>query len=378
MAVATAFFINGSVFAVWAPQIPSVQARLHLTPGGLGLTLLGAALGAVAVMPPAGAVTARLGTRMVVTAAALLFCAFLPLVFLAPSAPVLFGALVIFGASAASMDVAMNTAGVAVEDAMGSPIMSSLHGLWSFGSLAGALAATAAAGLAVPTLPFLVGCALLLAAAILVASPALPAARSSGSPAFAPITRPLLALAIVCFCSFLAEGSVADWSAVYLRRTLGATAVLGAGGFAAFQFTMTSGRLLGDRVTKALGPVRLVRAGALVAAGGLSLALLVPIPVTALVGFAAMGIGLANIVPIVFSAGGRTPGVAAGPGIAAVATAGYFGMLSGPPSIGFTADAVTLRGGLALVVVLCLIAAALAGAARHAARSDPEDETALS
>lgn len=377
LAVSAAFFINGAVFAVWAPQIPAVQARLHLTPGGLGLTLLGAALGAVLIMPPAGAITARFGARTVISTAALLFCALLPLVFMAPSAPVLFLTLAAFGASAAAMDVSMNTAGVAVEDAMGAPVMSSLHGLFSLGALCGALAATAAAVMAIPTEPFLLGAALLPAAAILVARPALPAARADGSPAFAPITRPLLALAIICFCAFLAEGSVADWSAVYLRRTLGAAAALGAAGYAAFQLTMTCARLLGDRVTSALGPVRLVRLGCLLAAAGLALALLIPVPAAAVVGFAAMGVGLANVVPILFSAGGRTPGVAAGPGIAAVATAGYLGMLAGPPAIGFTADAVTVRGGLALVVALSLVGALLAPAARHATRADPEDVAIL-
>jgi len=168
----------------------------------------------------------------------------------------------------------------------------------------------------------------------------------------------LLALGTIAFCSMLGEGAVFDWSAVYLR-SLGADAWLAAAGYTSFSLAMAAARLAGDRLTQRIGPRPLVRASGLLAGGGLAASLALAQPVAALAGFAAIGLGLALVVPLVFSAAARVPGTAAGPAIAAVTTTGYLGFLAGPPAIGLIAEAFGLPAALALVVVGCLVITAL-------------------
>jgi len=364
-AVLAVFFVHGAVFANWVPLIPTVQQKLGLSTGTLGLALLGSAVGSLLAMPIAGWVIARAGSRRVVTVAGLAYCAALLLPVMAPSLPALFLALVVFGACQGSTDVAMNAQGITVEARFGRPTMSAFHGFWSLGGLAGAtVSGTFAAAGAAPWQRAL-GATIILAAALVVATRSfLPKGVDAAShgPAFARITRPLIALGIVGFCALMAEGSIGDWSALYLRHVLGAGPALAAAGYATFTLTMTIGRLTGDRVTAHLGPVILVRLGGAVLAAGLGLALIGGQTAAALVGFALAGIALANIVPILFSAAGRTPHLAAGPAIAAVSTASFVGFLIGPPAIGITADHLTLRGGLAIVAGLGVLMAVLAPA----------------
>jgi len=179
-------------------------------------------------------------------------------------------------------------------------------------------------------------------------------------------TRSLFNLGIVAFCVMLSEGAMADWSAIYLRRTLETGPGLAAAGYAVFSLAMAVCRLTGDRLTQRLGPVGMVRIGGTIAATGLGLSLVIAQPVAALIGFASVGVGLSSLVPIVFSAAGRTPGIAPGLALSAVTTTGYCGFLCGPPLIGFVADFLTLRVALGIVVIMSAMSAVLA---RTVARS---------
>jgi fucose permease len=247
----------------------------------------------------------------------------------------------------------------------------------------GALAGGLVAELGIGPGPHLVVTALALGlVGLVVTRDLLPAsadavgARRAG-PILARIPRAVLGLGVIGFCALLAEGSVSDWSAVYLDGTLDASPGIAAAGYAAFSLAMFGGRLLGDRLTDVLGPERIVRFGSLLAAGGLSLALAAPAPAVALLGFALTGAGLSIIVPVIFSAAGRAPGMPPGRGIAAVTTTGYLGFLVGPAIIGFLAGAATLRGALGFVVCLTLVMAALAGATRQADPAREEHESAM-
>jgi MFS family permease len=171
----------------------------------------------------------------------------------------------------------------------------------------------------------------------------------------------VLLLGVLAFAVLFAEGAMGDWSAVYLRDVVGAGPGVAATGYAAFSVMMALGRLVGDRLTEAVGAHRLVGVGAAVAAAGVVLALLQPHAVAVAIGFGAVGGGLATAFPSVMTAASRVPGTTAGDGIAAVATLGYFGLLAGPPIIGFVAQLTSLRGGLALVAVACAVTAGLAG-----------------
>jgi fucose permease len=159
-------------------------------------------------------------------------------------------------------------------------------------------------------------------------------------------------LGAVSLIALMAEGAMGDWSAVYIRMDLGAAASTAAYGFAAFSLTMAIGRLTGDRLVARLGAVAVLVGGALIGAGALGAAVIAAHPMAAVIGFAGVGLGLSNIIPIVFSATGRLPGLAPGIGIAAVSTTGYFGFLAGPPLIGLVAEVSSLPIGLGAVALL--------------------------
>jgi MFS family permease len=354
LAVAALFFANGCGLGSWVPHIPDVKLWHGLSDAVLGLALLAIAAGAVAALPVAGALVARSGSRPVTRGAALLFCAALPLPLLAPDLPTLLAALALLGTGTGALDVAMNAHAVLVETRYGRPIMSSFHGLFSVGGLAGAALAGGAMHAGLAPIAHLAAAAFVLAIAALAAWPALlPTAPAAvDGPLFVLPRGRLIGLGAIAIIGLMAEGAMGDWSAVYLRRDLGATAGTAASGFAAFSLAMALGRLTGDRLVARSGRAALLACGALTGGATLGAALLAAKPFAAVLGFAGMGFGLANVVPIVFGAAGRLPGLTPGIGIAAVSTAGYFGFLAGPPLIGFVAEASSLTVALGLVAAV--------------------------
>jgi MFS family permease len=370
-AVAFIFLANGMIIGTWAAHIPLVAARLDISHGVLGVALLAMALGALVAMPLGGAAIARLGSAAVTRAAALaLFATFL-LPLIAPHPGLLIAALLVFGAANGLLDVAMNAHGVLVEHRLGRPVMSSFHGMWSLGGLIGA----GAAAVLLPLMPALAEGVLVTAVAAAMGIAALlqllPTATDvhSGEGAFAWPSRATLALGVLCFLAMSTEGAVLDWSALHLKESLTLGPGLAATGFAAFSASMAAGRFAGDWIRGHIGAVALVRWSALLGAVGLAVALVAPVAVLAIAGFAAVGFGMSNLVPIFFGAAGRIPGQASGTGIAAVATMGYTGFLAGPPVIGFVADVTSLAVALGLIVLACL---AIALAAWTVAPAEPQ------
>lgn len=363
-AVAAVFFANGTIVGTWAAQIPLVQERLAISHSTLGLSLLTMALGALIAMPLAGQATARFGSAAVTRASTIALLATFPLPLLAPAAPLLMAALLVFGAANGVMDVAMNAHGVAAEGRYGRPIMSSLHGMWSLGGLVGA-------GLAALLLPLVPALAegLIATAAMAVVGIAglfhlLPASADNGprGKAFALPGRATIGLGLLCFLCMMSEGAVLDWGALHLKDSLGTSPGLAAAGFAAFSGSMATSRFCGDFLRGRMGNGALVQWSASLATLGVVVALTVPVAPLAIAGFGLVGLGLANLVPVFFGAAGRIPGEAPGTAIAAVATLGYFGFLAGPPVIGFVADLTTLAIALGMIVVATLTIAATARA----------------
>lgn len=372
LAIRLVFLANGAVLAGWAPLVPLAKARLGLDEGQLGLVLLALGAGAILAMPLAGPLIARHGSRAVSIAAGLAFAALLPLLGAPlPGAPLLAVALFAFGAANGLMDVAMNAQAVAVEAKGTRPIMSSIHGIFSIGGLLGAVSVSLLLRAGLP--PAAAALALGAAAMALLAAQAralLPRAedRPGDGHGFALPRGPVLAFGLLCFIMLLAEGSMIDWSAVYLAQQRGMEVSLAGLGFGAFSVAMAAARLSGDALNARLGPVRLLRGGALLAALGLAVAVLLPQAWAALLGFVLVGLGIGNAVPLLFSAAGRLPGVAPGTAIAAVATLGYAGLLAGPALIGFAARLTSLPVALAGVALLVLAVAAWAGIAREGAK----------
>lgn len=368
--VVVLFLVHGLVVSTWISRIPAVQTKLHLSNAILGMTLLSSAVGAVLTIPAVGYLISRYGSKRVCTFSSVAFCLAVILMGLAFDALSLAGALFVFGVLAAAMDVSMNAQGVEVEKGIGRPTMSRFHGMFSLGAMAGAAAggAVAARGAAVP-LHFAVSATanlvgVLLVAPLLMRDASSAVERQHRLP-LRQIPKVLLALSAIGFCILLAEGAIADWTAVYLRQILNAGAGTAAAGYSVFSGAMAGFRFLGDFITERLGPLRTVRGGCLVAAAGLLSALAATSPEWSMPGLAATGAGLSVIIPLVFGSGGRVPSVSPGPGIATVTGIGYVGFIVGPPSIGFVSQIVTLRYALGIVVACCLVAALLAGFMRQ-------------
>jgi hypothetical protein len=365
-AVISIFLIHGLVVATWVSRIPSIQAALRLSNGVLGLTLLSSAAGALCAIPITGWLVNRYGSKPITICASVSFCLTLSLIGLAANRAGLAGALFIFGAAAAAMDVSMNAQGVEVEKALGHPTMSRFHALFSLGGMLGAGAGGLVARAQIsPMVHFSVASVLLLIATIAI-SPLFihTAPRIIEGAHRLPIRQVppiLLALSAIAFFILLTEGAMADWTGLYLRQILNAGPGLAAAGYAVFSAAMALFRLLGDIITLRLGPARTVRTGSLTAGLGLLWAISMRSPAWALPGFFAAGAGLSVIIPLVFGSGGRVGLVSPGAGIATVTGLGYFGFIVGPPVIGFVSQIVTLRYALLVVVLCCLTSAYLAG-----------------
>ncbi len=351
----------------WLSRIPAVQENLHLSVSVLGVALLGASFGALAAMSMISRVIGRFGSARVTRWATLGFCAVLPFPALARGPVTLTLCLVVYGAFAGSMDVAMNTQAVDLERSYGRPIMVGFHALFSFGGMIGAGLGGLAAGFGVPPLIHLsIGGVLLFLAGSLVCRKLLIVEKEPDLDRSAArvMLRPLAGLAIVAFCILLGEGALADWSAVYLRQFAGQG--MAATGYAVFSLTMALGRLAGDKLRSRLGSVTMVRGGSALAAVGLGAALVAGNMVPALIGFACAGAGWASVFPITCGAAGRKTGAQPEAGVAAVTATGFFAFLVGPPLIGFLAQASSLRAALSVVVLLSAITTLLAGVVRDA------------
>ena len=354
VALAVAFVSFGAVDGTWAARLPAIKARLQLDSGRLGIAIFCVSLAATAMLPFAGWLASKRGSRgpialgLVVTAAGITAAAFAPsLALLAPSACLL-------GAGFGIVDVAANAHGVAVERRLQRPVLSALHGAWSLGLLSGSgLAAGMAAAAVGVRVHFPIVAAGAVVLAFLLVPRLLPSAEDAAvDTAHFALPRGALALpALLTFCSMFVESATMNWSAVFLAGPAGASAAVAAGGVVAYSIAMVAARLVGDRLSARWGVAGLARRGGVLTCVGVALALATRTPVPALVGFALVGAGCAALVPALFRVAASAPGVSSGAGIAAVATAGYTGGVINGPAIGFLARGVGLSAALSLLGV---------------------------
>ena len=371
-AITAVFFIDGALFATWASRVPALATRTHADTAALGLALLAPAIGALVAMPSVGRWLPGRSSAWFCRVSIAALAASLALPALARSIPVLAATLLLVGVANATLDVSMNAHGVSVERHLGRPILSSLHAAWSFGGFTGAGLGALAAAVKLGLVVHLGGAAIIFGAVGLLATRwLLPADRDAdaGAPRLRAMRLPprLALIGAACFCSFLAEGGAADWSAKLVRDDLAGTAALGALAYAAFSLAMGTGRLVSDAVWTRLGPVKLLKRFSLLASAGFAAALAVGTAPAAIAGFAALGLGLSGVVPTLFRSASDQPGVATGPALAAVSTLGYTGFLAGPPLVGGLAQLTSLRLACGLFVLSGLLVLALASAARSPA-----------
>lgn len=357
------FLLHGLLFASWSAHIPQVKAHVGVTDAGLGLALLGAPAGSVSAMVASARLLPRFGSRRMVRACLLGYCAAGPVVGLAGSALALFAALFAWGAFQGALDVSMNTQAVTVERSAGRPLMSGFHASWSIGALVGAAIGVGGVALGLS----LTGQMLLLAVpALLIGEPLAgrmlpdraPAAAEHGARRAAfRLSRPVLVLGAIAFASMLCEGASADWASVLLRGPLRSGAVVAGLGYTAFALSMVVVRLSGNRVLTRLRVQTALPLLAAIAAAGFTAGLASGLEVTTIAGFAFLGIGLALVVPTVNSAAGRLPGLSPGATIASVSACGWAGFVAGPPLIGELGSATSLPLALGVLPVLVVFIA---------------------
>lgn len=368
VAVAAMFALNGALLGSWAARIPAVIATHELSEATFGLLLLAMGLGALISFPAAGRFADRFGAYGVTRVLAWAYLPSLVLPALAPSPLWLGAALLVFGGLLGAMDVTMNSWAAEVEKAGGRSVMSSFHAMWSFGTGLGAAAGAGAAalGLSVP-LHFLLAAAGFGALFLWLSRIGWTSARrphDPEAPVFALPRGALVLLGVMALASGAGEGSVADWSAVFLTTELGVGEARAALGYSVFSVVMVGMRLIAGPLITRLGPVRVARASGLAAALGLALIVGSDTLVMALAGFALMGTGYAAIWPMAFTRAASDPHVPPGRAIASVATLGYGALLIAPPIIGFIAETLSLRAAFAMIGALALLIILLAGVLR--------------
>ena len=352
------FFIGGFGAASWAPLVPLLRERLVIGDDVLGLLLLCIGIGSLLTMPLSGALSARLGCRRVLVTAGILYASVLLSICLIDSIWIAVPVILFFGAIMGCIDVVINVAAVIVEKGIGRRIMSGMHGFWSLGGFVGAGLYGVWVGILGLT-PFqstAIASALILMFTAFFGRHLIPYGGGGGS--LIAIPRGIVIfVGITAFIAFLSEGAVMDWSGVYLTVVRGMDLSHAGVGFSVFSAAMLLMRFLGDRTTQKVGQCPVAVGGALLTFVGILLVMFAPVDALLYLGFFAIGIGSANIVPVFFSLMGKQTVMPIGTAVSAVSTMGYLGILAGPAAIGFVSAHTNLQTAFGMLAALSLLQA---------------------
>ena len=349
LAMRILFFAMGSVFGAWASRIPDVKRSLELSDGALGLALFAGPAGEFCAITVTALVIRRIGSKAVMVMGLPLYGATLALVGAAPSFAWLAAALFGFGFACNYYNIALNAQAVEVEVMHRRPVMSSFHGMWSLGGVAGGIAGSAAASLgAAPAWHFLAAASAAAASALLLRNsilqhdpPRKTAPRRRGR--LANPSSFILLLGFIAFANMATEGTMYDWSAVFFAQVVQPADHLVRAGFVACMCAMVTGRFLGDRLVARFGPVRVLQTGGVFVACGIVLACLRPSVLWSTAGFALVGLGMSPAIPLCYSLTARSRRVEPSVGISLISSIGFFGILCSPALTGFLAECFGLR-----------------------------------
>ena len=366
IAVAISFFITGAAGSTWLARIPFIQEHLKIGNALLGIAFLCLSIGSIAGMKIAGYLAAKLGSKQLIVWSTALMCLIMPVPGLVSDFLMLCLSILLFGIFLGTINILMNTLAVELEKQLEKPIMSSMHGLHSIGTMIGAIIGSLVSMVRMePWIHFSLA-ALIFATSLPISQKWLniieekteiELASENNQQRKVAWTPYLMTLGAVAFCSCWCEGLVADWSGVYFRSVLNTSIELASHGFVGFCITMSLGRMFGDWALKRIGSGLMVRGGIAIALIGIIVSLLSTNLWIAAVGFSLVGLGLANIVPIVFRAAGNALDANPSESLATVASISYFSFLIGPPVEGFVAQYCGLRVALAIAIpLLALIA----------------------
>jgi len=356
MSTRSAFFIAGFGMGAWAPLVPYAQHRLNLDAASLGMLLLCLGSGSLLTMLFSGKLAGRFGCRAMIIAGAIMLCMSLPLLAIVSSMPLMILSLLIFGAGVGLADVTVNIQGALVEQHSDVPLMSGFHGLFSVGGIVGSACGSLvlSAGLS-PLTTALCADAVIILILLYSGKHLLPFAshdEDQKSPFKPKLT--LILMAAMCMVCFLAEGSMLDWSGVWLSSERGLGIEHAGWGYASFGLAMAIMRLSGDRIVNLLGRKKLLCLSGFFAMSGFATAVFVPGWEASLAGFVLIGIGAANVAPVLTTLAGMQKSMPPNMSVAFVSTVGYLGILMGPALLGFIAHAFSLP-----VAFLCVSAALL-------------------
>ena len=360
LATRLAFLVAGFGVATWAPLVPFAKTRLGIDDGALGMLLLCLGAGSVSSMLLTGALCSRHGSKPVVGVTGVVMALLLPTLALAGTPLALGLALFAFGAALGSLDVAMNVHAVAVERIASRPLMSGFHAMYSVGGFAGSAFMTALLSLHVRPWAGAVVCGALMLAAMATAWPRLLAKTRGGErgPLFAVPRGLIFVLAGLATVTFLAEGALLDWSALLVTDSGLVATAQGGLGYMLFSVAMTIGRFSGDALVARIGDRATLLWGGLATVAGFVVLLVAPVAAVAMAGFLSIGLGAANLVPVLFRRAGTQDAMPPALAVAAITTTGYAGVLAGPAAIGFLARAIGLQGAFWLVcLLLCIVPA---------------------
>lgn len=354
LAVAAFFFIAGLSFASWASRIPDVKARLQLSDAALGGVLFALPVGSMISLPFAGWLVARHGSKKIMTIAATCYPMVLILIGLSAQVWQIVPVVFLFGLLGNLCNIAVNTQAVGVEALYGRSIMASFHGIWSLAGFTGAAIGTfmVSKGI-VPVYHFLFIAVLSVTSVWMIRHFTL--AKDAGHPGQPLFVKPdgmLLKLGLISFSCMVCEGTMFDWSGVYFQKVVAVPKEITTLGYAAFMSTMAGGRFVGDWLVTRIGKQKVLQGSGIVIVAGLLTAVLIPKLVPATIGFLLVGFGVSSVVPLVYSAAGKSKAMSPGVALTAVSTIGFLGFLLGPPVVGFMAQAFSLRWSFTLIAAL--------------------------
>ncbi|MFT5832633.1 MAG: MFS family permease [Cognaticolwellia sp.] len=361
-AIGLVFMTVSILFGSWVTRIPDMKSNLNLNEGTLGLSLLGMSIGALIMMPFSAWIMSKVGTGKTMFFGIIIATLTMALPAFATSFWTLVMFLFVAGLFHGLTDVAMNAAAATIEQSQRIRILSTCHGMFSLGGMFGAILGSLLAGYGVSVQIHLMSLSIIMVIVILLISKSLlnvEDAEIEEGKLFVIPSGALIGLAIVGFIIMMGEGAIADWSAIFIKDYLNGTAAVAGLGFAGFSLTMAFGRFIGDSIIPKYGSRNIIQVGSALGVIGLALVIFIPNIYVAILGFAIVGLGFSCVVPILFSAAAKVPGIASGTGIAAVTTSGIFGFLIGPPSIGFIANELGLTLALGCVMILAGLAVVL-------------------
>lgn len=355
VAVSAVFFVYGLTFASWASRIPTIQQKLGITDGVLGLVLFALPAGLFFCLPFSGWIINRVGSRKVVITTGIIYTTLLLFIGLAQSLPQLILVLFAFGFFSSLLNIAINTQAAGVELHYEKPIMASFHGMWSLAGFAGAAIGALMLGYGIdPFYHFLLIFLLMMLIIGLSSSNMISTdvGQKSSRFSFVMPDKPLMKLGIIAFCSLICEGTMFDWSGVYFLKVVKAEPAWVGAGYTAYMIAMASGRFIADWLTHKIGVQRVLQLSGTLTVLGLLISVLFPYLFPAIIGFLIVGLGVSSVVPLAYSAASKSKTMSPSLALSTVTTIGFFGLLVGPPIVGLIAGATNLKIAFTFLIVM--------------------------